>query len=186
MPSGRCVPAASIYRLPYPNGSFDAAFACAVFQHLAAPLEALKELRRVLRPGGVVGVVDASSLVIIRYPTNPLLEAWDKLHALGQEHRTGRPAHALHLRTLLREAGFARTQAWGHLGTEVGPAAAGTPEETRRVAEAHLILLRGELALAQAWVTRHELEQMADVLIAWGDAPDAFYARPGFKAIGWV
>ena len=44
----------------------------------------------------------------------------------------------------------------------------------------------GELAVAQAWVTRAELEQMAEAIIAWGEAPDAFYARPGFTAIGWV
>ena len=44
----------------------------------------------------------------------------------------------------------------------------------------------GELAVAQAWVTRETLEQMAEAIVAWGDAPDAFYARPGFTAIGWV
>src|SRR5262249_49167165 len=44
--------AASLYQLPYAEGSFDAAFACAVLQHLAAPLSALKEMRRVLKPGG--------------------------------------------------------------------------------------------------------------------------------------
>jgi hypothetical protein len=44
----------------------------------------------------------------------------------------------------------------------------------------------GELAVAPAWVTREKLEQMAEAIVAWGDAPDAFYARPGFTAIGWV
>ena len=44
----------------------------------------------------------------------------------------------------------------------------------------------GELAVAQAWVTREKLEQMAEAIVAWGDAPDGFYARPGFTAIGWV
>jgi ubiquinone/menaquinone biosynthesis C-methylase UbiE len=179
---------ASVYELPFPDGSFDAAFACAVLQHLAAPLAALKETRRVLKPGGVVGIVDGSSTITFRYPTNPLLEAWDKLRGLEREYRTGRPADALPLRTLLREAGFARTQASGGLYTETGPPA-GTLEETRRVAQNHLIRLRGglgELAVAQGWVTRPELEQMAEAIIAWGDAPDAFYARPGFSAIGWA
>jgi hypothetical protein len=57
------------------------------------------------------------------------------------------------------------------------------------VAQNHLIRLRGvlgELAVAQAWVTREKLEQMAEAIVAWGEAPDAFYARPGFTAIGWV
>src|SRR4029453_16149816 len=52
---------ASVYQLPYADGSFDAAFACAVLQHLTAPLAALQEIRRVLKPGGVVGIVDGSS-----------------------------------------------------------------------------------------------------------------------------
>src|SRR5215475_3742418 len=69
--------AASVYQLPYPDGSFDAAFACAVLQHLAAPLAALQEMRRVLKPGGVIGIVDGSLTITFRYPTNSLLDKWD-------------------------------------------------------------------------------------------------------------
>ena len=179
---------ASIYQLPYPDGSFDAAFACAVLQHLAAPLAALKEMRRVLKLGGVIGIVDGSSTITFRYPTNSLLDKWDRLRALEREHNVGHPSDALRLRALLREAGFARTQASGDMVTEAGPPA-GSLEETRRVAQNHLIRLRGvlgELAIAQAWTTKQELEQIADALIIWGEAADAFYARPAFMAIGWV
>jgi SAM-dependent methyltransferase len=179
---------ASVYQLPSPDGSFDAAFACAVLQHLAAPLAALKEMRRVLKPGGVTGIVDGSSAITFRYPTNSLLDKWDRLRALEREHNVGRPSDALQLRALLREAGFARTQASGEMTTEAGPPA-GSLEETRRVAQHHLIRLRGvlgELAIGQGWTTQHELEQIAAALIAWGEAPDAFYARPVFTVIGWV
>ncbi|MBV8337335.1 MAG: class I SAM-dependent methyltransferase [Alphaproteobacteria bacterium] len=180
--------AASVYRLPYADGSFDAAFACAVLQHLGAPLAALKEIRRVLKPGGVIGIADGSSPITFRYPTNPLLEAWDKLRALERERNTGRPAETLQLRALLREAGFARTQSSGNLTTETGPPA-GSLDETRRVAQNHLIRLRGvlgALALVQGWATKEELEQMAEALIAWGESPDAFYARPSLTALGWA
>jgi hypothetical protein len=57
------------------------------------------------------------------------------------------------------------------------------------VAQNHVLQLRGvhgKLALEQGWVTQHELEQMAEALMAWGDAPDAFYAWPGFTALGWA
>jgi SAM-dependent methyltransferase len=180
--------AASVYCLPFADNSFDAAFACAVLQHLAAPLAALKEMRRVLKPGGVIGVVDGSSTVTFRYPTNLLLQAYDKLRGLEREYNTGRSSDALALRALLRDAGFARTQASGILATEAGPPA-GSPEETHRVAQDHLIRLRGPLgtlAVAQGWATREELQQMAEALIVWGEAPDAFYARPAFTAIGWA
>jgi hypothetical protein len=43
-----------------------------------------------------------------------------------------------------------------------------------------------ELAIEQGWTTKQELQQIADALIAWAEAPDAFYARPVFTAIGWV
>src|SRR3984893_9137583 len=115
--------AASVYRLPYADGSFDAAFACAVLQHLAAPLAALKEIRRVLKPGGVIGIVDGSSTITFRYPTNPLLGAWDNLRKLEREYTTGRPPDVLELRGLLREAGFVRTEASGHMATGAGPPA---------------------------------------------------------------
>jgi hypothetical protein len=145
-------------------------------------------MRRVLKPGGVTGIVDGSSTITFRYPTNSLLGKWDRLRALEREHNAGRPSDALQLRALLREAGFARTQASGIMGTEAGPPA-GSLEETRTVARNHLIRLRGvlgELAIAQGWTTKQELEQMAEALIAWGEAPDAFYARPAFTAIGWA
>jgi ubiquinone/menaquinone biosynthesis C-methylase UbiE len=180
--------AASIYWLPYADASFDAAFACAVLQHLAAPLAGLKEMRRVLKPGGVIGIVDGSSTITFRYPTNPFLNAWDKLRGLERAYNTGRPSDALELRALLREAGFARTEASGRLGTEAAPPA-GSLEATRTVARNHLIRLHGglgELAIAQGWTTREELGQMAEALIAWGEAPDAFYARPSFTAIAWA
>jgi len=180
--------AASVYQLPYVDSSFDAAFASAVLQHLAAPVAALKELRRVLKPGGVIGIADGSSTTTFRYPTNPFLQAWDRLRGLEREYNTGRPSETLALRALLREAGFARTQASGILVTESGPPA-GSLDETRVVARNHVMRLRGilgELAVAQGWATREELEQMAEALIAWGEHPDAFYARPGFTAIGWA
>jgi SAM-dependent methyltransferase len=180
--------AASIYRLPHADGSFDAAFACAVLQHLADPVAALTEIRRVLKPGGFVGIADGSSAVTFRYPSNPLLVKWDEIRGRGRPFRTGRPPEALELRTLLREAGFSRSVASGTLTTETGPPA-GTLEETRAVARNHRVLLRGllgKLALAQGWITADELEHIAEALAAWGEAPDAFYARPSFTAIGWV
>lgn len=49
-----------IYHLPFPNGTFDAAFSSAVLQYLHDPIAALQEMRRVLKPGGIVGVRNAT------------------------------------------------------------------------------------------------------------------------------
>ncbi len=46
-------------RLPYKNDCFDAIVSLAVFEHLPAPWETANELRRVLKPGGVVYIETA-------------------------------------------------------------------------------------------------------------------------------
>ncbi|PAW89314.1 MAG: hypothetical protein B9S33_03200 [Pedosphaera sp. Tous-C6FEB] len=43
---------ADIEALPYADGTFDAAFATEVMEHLATPLKALTEIHRALKPGG--------------------------------------------------------------------------------------------------------------------------------------
>jgi len=179
---------ANVYRLPYPDGSFDAAFACALIQHLATPVEALREIRRVLNSGSVLGIIDGSSPIVFRYPTNEVLDAWDKLRVQERERRTGRPSPALELRALLREAGFKDTRADGVLRALEGPPA-GRADATRSVAAADLIQLRGlrgKLAVEHGLATQEGLDQMEKALIAWGESPDGFFARPVFMGLGWA
>ncbi|MFB6888518.1 methyltransferase domain-containing protein [Kitasatospora sp. NPDC056327] len=47
-----------LHRLPFPDDSFDHLFVCFVLEHLADPAAALAALRRVLRPGGSVTVIE--------------------------------------------------------------------------------------------------------------------------------
>ncbi|MFG2213022.1 methyltransferase domain-containing protein [Streptomyces sp. NPDC048638] len=49
---------ADVYELPFQDASFDAVFLCFVLEHLADPVRALGELRRVLRPGGSLTVIE--------------------------------------------------------------------------------------------------------------------------------
>ena len=48
----------SAERLPFPDATFDAAFATLVFCSVASPPEAFKELRRVVRPGGTIALLE--------------------------------------------------------------------------------------------------------------------------------
>jgi SAM-dependent methyltransferase len=46
------------YHLPYPDGAFDAAHCERLLMHLEDPVAALREMRRVVRPGGRVVVTE--------------------------------------------------------------------------------------------------------------------------------
>jgi SAM-dependent methyltransferase len=60
---------ADAYALPFPDASFDAAFSHALVSHLGEPVRALAEQRRVLKPGGVVGVVENDAGAFVCSPT---------------------------------------------------------------------------------------------------------------------
>lgn len=66
--------------LPFPDGSFDAAFACLVFEHIEGTAEALAEVGRALRPGGT----------FLLFLNHPLLQApgsgWVDDHILGEQY----------------------------------------------------------------------------------------------------
>lgn len=49
---------ADILALPFDGESFDHVFVCFVLEHLSRPVEALKLLQRVLRPGGTITVIE--------------------------------------------------------------------------------------------------------------------------------
>jgi SAM-dependent methyltransferase len=51
----RCIQG-DLYHLPFPAESFDGVLLCHVLEHLEAPEAALDEVRRVLKPGGILSI----------------------------------------------------------------------------------------------------------------------------------
>jgi SAM-dependent methyltransferase len=49
---------ADIFHLPFAEASFDHVFVCFVLEHLRQPQEALRQLARVLKPGGTLTVIE--------------------------------------------------------------------------------------------------------------------------------
>src|ERR1700744_6355541 len=65
-----------VYALDYPDASFDVVHAHQVLQHLGDPVRALREMRRVARPGGIVAARDGDYGGMIWYPELPVLDEW--------------------------------------------------------------------------------------------------------------
>jgi SAM-dependent methyltransferase len=176
------IQAADIYRLPFPDHSFDAAFANGVLMHLREPVLALSELRRILRPGGVIGVRDPDGGGNVRAPTTPLLDQWFEEAERVRQHNGSTLFIGRHHRRLLLEAGFARAGASASLNC------AGTVEETRRQAAFFIAQLHGlaRTSLTEGWLDQATVDAMVEDLRAWGERPDAFYAGLWCEAIAWV
>lgn len=98
---------ASIVETGLPDDSFDFAIARLLFRHLPDAVAAAKEVRRVLKPGGQLVVIDADSeLIGITDP--PILE-YQALREKGQQIQTTRGTNrkiGRQLWRILKEAGF--------------------------------------------------------------------------------
>jgi SAM-dependent methyltransferase len=173
---------ADVYRLPFPDGSFDAVFAHVVLMHLREPVRALKEMRRVLRPGGIVGVRDTDWGGRIHAPMTPLLEQWYAITVRVREHNGGNPFMGRHHRRLLIEAGFVRAEASVSVWT------AGTLEEIRSRTAFFNAAVQGlgPTALAEGWIDQTTLDAVQAEFDAWAVRPDAFYVETFCEGLGWV
>jgi ubiquinone/menaquinone biosynthesis C-methylase UbiE len=59
---------ADIFHLPFASASFDHVFVCFVLEHLARPVEALRALKSVLKPGGTMTVIEGDHGSTYFYP----------------------------------------------------------------------------------------------------------------------
>jgi SAM-dependent methyltransferase len=79
-PAGTGYARASATALPFPDESFDTAFACLVFEHIEGTVQAIAEVGRVVRPGGT----------FVLFMNHPLLQVpgsgWVDDDILGEQY----------------------------------------------------------------------------------------------------
>jgi ubiquinone/menaquinone biosynthesis C-methylase UbiE len=175
----------SVNELPFAEESFDVVYANAVLIYVRDPIRALAELRRVLRPDGLAAVSDDDLGTIVISPDVPEMRLAAQLFERAVVHEGGNPRYSHHLRGLMLQAGFARTQ-----GFALAPEVYGDPESTRWFADFAVGLFSAQsmsdVILAEAWATRAELDAMIAALRDWADRPDAFASWLYCAALGWA
>jgi len=142
---------------------------------------ALREIHRVLKPGGVIGVREEDVGSIILAPTNPALEQWFELYIRAWKHDGGDPFFARRHREVLRLAGFTRIEA------SASSEYYGTPEATKTISKVAMSMVPSvtETALQMGWTTPLEaVEDMIQAWRAWGEHPDAFFADIRCEVVG--
>jgi SAM-dependent methyltransferase len=173
---------ADAYELPFDDDSFDVVHAHQVLQHLADPVRALVEARRVLKPGGIVAARDADYGTMVHDPHEARLDRWLELYHRVARHDGGEPDAGRRLAGWFRAAGFedldVSTSTWTY----------STPPEIEawrdlwvsRLTEARL----GERAIELGFVDRAELDDLADGWRAWASSLRPFFAFLHGEVIG--
>jgi SAM-dependent methyltransferase len=95
-----------VYALELDDGTFDVAHAHQVLQHLAEPVRALGEMRRVLRADGMLAVRDSDYAGFVWSPADPLLDRWLELYHDVTRRNGGEADAGRHLAAWVRAAGF--------------------------------------------------------------------------------
>lgn len=165
--------------LPFPEASFDAVFEHTLLEHVTDPLSVLGEMRRVLRPGGCVGLRDGDWGSNIFVPAfAPELEAAFALYERWWRHRGGDPRFGRRQRSLLRAAGF------GRLKTSAGAMIWLSPGEffASRLTASDFV----DQVVALGWIDRAAPEQWALRFRDWNQDPDALWTNLLFGTVAWI
>jgi SAM-dependent methyltransferase len=163
--------------LPLDHATVDAAVLRYVFQHLADPATAARELRRVIRPGGVLAAIEVDAqLWGIAEPTFPEVAAIHAKVWLSQRERGGDRSVGRRLPAILREAGFGDVgiQVYGYSSTELGLDAF----------DVHLDPAQLEPHIADGTITPAEYAAAVGAYRRFRADPDAFVLLTGLVVSG--
>ena len=177
--------AGDIYSLPFAGESFDAAFGHSILETLQDPVNALKDVRRVLNPGGVIGVASVDyGGVVIAGPHSESLEQFYRIREKRWQQRgIGDPRLGRRLRSLLHSAGFTQIEA------SASYISYGTVDAVQKFGEARAQeYAEPELAkwaIESGVADQKLLDSLSVDWLAWAQHPDAFLAFAWCNAVGW-
>lgn len=165
---------ADVHGLDFADDSFDVVHAHQTLQHVGDPVQALREMRRVCRPGGVVAVRDSDYAAMTWHPHSPGLTDWLDLYRNVARDNGGEPDAGRHLKAWARAAGFtditATASAWCFASEEERSWWSGLWAD-RTLASSY-----AERAVASGYADEARLAAASGAWRAWGREQDAWFA----------
>ena len=166
------VTSGDVMALPFEDATFDVVHAHQVLQHLADPVGALAEMRRVTRPGGIVAVRDAVYSAMTWFPEPAGMEQWRSVYMATARANRGEPDAGSRLLSWARAAGFADASASASTWCYATPADRAWQSQTWAQ---RCLTSFGPRAVELGLADRADLETMAQAWRQWGDSEDAWF-----------
>lgn len=169
------------YALPFGDDTFDVVHAHQVLQHLADPVAALREFRRVVKPGGIVAARDVDYGATVFSPELPGLVAWLDLYHEVARSNAGDPDAGRSLKAWAMAAGFTEVETTASLWCFASDEERewwGSSWADRATESAF-----GSRALEIGAATPDDLQAIRSAWLEWADAPTGVFAFPHFEVI---
>ncbi|MGC9665003.1 methyltransferase domain-containing protein [Planosporangium sp. 12N6] len=165
-----------VHALGFPAGTFDAVHAHQVLQHVADPVAALREMRRVCRPGGIVAARDSDYAGFTWYPEIPALDEWMALYQRVARANGGEPDAGRRLLAWAHAAGLTDVTATSSTWCFATPAdrAWWGGMWAERILKSDL----ARQALASGAATDEDLHRIADAWRSWAADADGWLSLP--------
>ncbi|MBG0851225.1 methyltransferase domain-containing protein [Streptomyces spinoverrucosus] len=164
---------ADVHALDFPDDTFCVVHAHQVLQHVGDPVQALREMKRVTRPGGLIAARDGDYAAMTWYPGSPGLDDWLELYrrvarANGGEPDAGRRLKAWALRAGLTDV-TATSSTWTFAAPDEREWWSGLWAD-RTLASAY-----ARQATEGGHATEEQLRAMARAWREWGKAADGWF-----------
>ncbi|MCD0445230.1 methyltransferase domain-containing protein [Glycomyces sp. A-F 0318] len=169
---------ADVHDLAFADDSFDIVHAHQVLQHVGDPVQALREMRRVTRPGGLIAVRDSDYAAFTWFPESRGLTHWLDLYETVARAGGGEPDAGRRLKSWALRAGFPEA------AIEATSSTWTFSDEADRIwwgdlwAERSLHSDFAEQALEGGHATREDLEAIAEAWKAWGRGEESWLMIP--------
>jgi 2-polyprenyl-3-methyl-5-hydroxy-6-metoxy-1,4-benzoquinol methylase len=156
-----------------PADGFDVVHAHQVLQHVGDPVDALRSMARLARPGGIIAARDADYPAMTWFPREPQLDRWLDMY-MAVTTRNG--ANADGGRQLLH---WAQQAGLHNIAYTTSTWTFRTPDDlawwTSLWADRVTTSRLGHMAVEYGIATTNELENMAQAWRAWGTQPGAVF-----------
>lgn len=97
--------------LDFPHDTFDVVHAHQVLQHVGDPVQSLREMHRVCKPGGIIAARDSDYAAFTWFPAVPELAEWLALYQWVARSNGGEPDAGRRLLSWARDAGLSEVSA---------------------------------------------------------------------------